>query len=814
MAILLRNLTPGTCVYLDETVNNVKTRVPYIYLGLDYNKNCILLRQYAVVNMNMSNVGSQTNVYYGNTGVHAWLKDIENGFLSRFDKNLINKTCITRVVCYSRNNSSDAGVINIQYTNCFILSAFEYSLSGNNTDDSSQSVSYLEALKTFTGTTDTYTARITYNENAQAVSIWTRTASRSTFGSYYYVPANGAQGQRTSGSSDCWIRPAISFKNYIYAVEVGTDQYYIESNYFLGTVGDLMLGTTIYIPEKVSGNITSVPYFYLGTNDVDDHILMRRNCLAEQRYINSEYKTNYEDTEIDQWLEDTSEGFLSRFREPIISFLKDTVIRYSDTNQILEINRKCFLPSCSEVGYGDLPTGNEGSSFLEAMKMAIGTNIDTSARAATIDGGGSSAYWLRSAADNQRYYVASSNTSPASAYTNSIGSARVRPMLSIMDSTPIEMHTDINNNTYIYFHSSISAYPLEEVDDGAEVFIQEKRSSTSTENIRYIYIGKSTTDANLFIRATVESSTQILDSREKCSYEASSLSAWLESTNNGFLSRFAPNIINVLVNVPIKCVDYYSLGQATGQVVEINRKCFLPSASELGLLEDPAGNDGVSIIQSFKKYYNTQSASVSCYINNATSGTMTSNYWTRSMRTGTYGESRFLLANGNKVAPYSTGYYVRPILAFSPRITVSVRGNNRSDLYINTDIESINTVDIVGDFLTGSMLIDRMITEFTDDVITTVGTGAFAFCDELNKVELPFVETISSLAFYNCYGLESIVIGTDLDTVCELENADAFYNTSQDLKIYVPDDLVDSYKEATNWTEHATKIAGISERPR
>ena len=124
MATLLRNLTPGTCVYIDETVNNVKTRVPYIYLGLDYNKNCILLRQYAVVNMSMANVDSRTNTQYNFTGVNAWLEDSANGFLSRFDKNLINKTCKTTIASYSRSSSTDqSGSINNYNTNCFILSA-------------------------------------------------------------------------------------------------------------------------------------------------------------------------------------------------------------------------------------------------------------------------------------------------------------------------------------------------------------------------------------------------------------------------------------------------------------------------------------------------------------------------------------------------------------------------------------------------------------------------------------------------------------------------------------------------------------------
>lgn len=816
MAIKLRDLTPGTCVYLDETVNNVKTRVPYIYLGLDYNKNCILLRQYAVEQRTMVNtVSGATATQYDLTEVCSWLENTENGFLSRFDDKLIKKINKTLCATYNISSSSGSGTLTRNPFRCFILSGFELGRSTSN-NEGNYSVSYVDALKTFAGTTDAATALITYNESGNAVEAWTRTAS--TFGNYVTVNISGYLSNRPRTNNTPWIRPAISFRNVVHVTELGTNQYYIESIYSIETVGDMRPGTTIYIPERVSGIITSIPYWYLGMNDAEDHIFIRQYCLADKKCINDDYSTNYEDTEIDQWLEDTNEGFLSRFRESIISFLKDTVIQYSDTNRIREINRKCFLPSYSEMGYGDLPVGNEGSSFLQIFKEIRVTNLDTNARTTSADGAGTASYWLRSAANSQQYYAAGAATTPSTYYTNAIGNAYVRPMLSMSDLTPIDVIDDM-----FYLHSSISDYSPEEIEEGSGVFIPEITGQSATTNTSYIYIGKNSSGANLFLRATTDT-TVTMSQNNICSYDNSTIDEWLNKSETGFISRFTPDILNALVNTSIKYVDYSKIDVVTGQVIEINRKCFLPSASELGFPDDPAGNDGVSILQSLRKYYNLSSATDAnirtCYVRRSSSGDKTANYWTRSMRygyrtnTSDTGKTRFLAASGSQIYNSTSNYAVRPILAFSPQITIAVRGINRSELYINADITSINTVDIIGDFLTGTMLIDRTITEFIDDVITTVGTGAFAFCNELNKVELPFVEMISSLAFYNCYGLESIAIGTDLDTVCELENADAFYNTSQDLKIYVPDDLVDSYKEATNWTEHAAKIAGISERPR
>ena len=60
MSRTISQLTPGTMVYVDETVSGVLSHVPYIYLGLDESGNARLLRQYAAVSkrMHSSNVAS------------------------------------------------------------------------------------------------------------------------------------------------------------------------------------------------------------------------------------------------------------------------------------------------------------------------------------------------------------------------------------------------------------------------------------------------------------------------------------------------------------------------------------------------------------------------------------------------------------------------------------------------------------------------------------------------------------------------------------------------------------------------------------
>lgn len=122
--------------------------------------------------------------------------------------------------------------------------------------------------------------------------------------------------------------------------------------------------------------------------------------------------------------------------------------------------------------------------------------------------------------------------------------------------------------------------------------------------------------------------------------------------------------------------------------------------------------------------------------------------------------------------------------------------------------------------------------------VTTIGNGAFNSCLYLQNAEFPRLQTVSEKAFYgntnlksitlerattiksqafgSCGKLERVILSAQV--VCALENQDAFSTTPIDGSftsvtgyIYVPDDLVESYKTATNWSTYAAKIKPISE---
>jgi surface protein len=88
----------------------------------------------------------------------------------------------------------------------------------------------------------------------------------------------------------------------------------------------------------------------------------------------------------------------------------------------------------------------------------------------------------------------------------------------------------------------------------------------------------------------------------------------------------------------------------------------------------------------------------------------------------------------------------------------------------------------------------------------------FFCCSSLTTLDLPSVTSIKKYALEKCTNLTTLILRSN--TLCTLEYVNAFNNTA--IKngtgyIYVPDNLVDTYKSATNWTTYANQIKGISE---
>ena len=138
------------------------------------------------------------------------------------------------------------------------------------------------------------------------------------------------------------------------------------------------------------------------------------------------------------------------------------------------------------------------------------------------------------------------------------------------------------------------------------------------------------------------------------------------------------------------------------------------------------------------------------------------------------------------------------------------------------------------DTSTADSIIDGTITSISNDRVTTIndyafygctalttvnfpavtnlGTYAFYGCTALTTADFSAVESLQRAAFYNCSALTSLILRNN--AVVTLVTTNAFNNSAIKTGtgyVYVPDNLVDSYKAAANWSTYAAQIKGLSE---
>lgn len=105
------------------------------------------------------------------------------------------------------------------------------------------------------------------------------------------------------------------------------------------------------------------------------------------------------------------------------------------------------------------------------------------------------------------------------------------------------------------------------------------------------------------------------------------------------------------------------------------------------------------------------------------------------------------------------------------------------------------------------------MTQFIAPKATSIKSSCFYDCTELKKVDLGEIRNLEQTHLFTNSGLETLILRQST-FVTVLSSSSPFNNTP--IKngtgyIYVPDDLVDSYKSATNWSTYANQIKPISE---
>lgn len=148
--------------------------------------------------------------------------------------------------------------------------------------------------------------------------------------------------------------------------------------------------------------------------------------------------------------------------------------------------------------------------------------------------------------------------------------------------------------------------------------------------------------------------------------------------------------------------------------------------------------------------------------------------------------------------------------------------------------ESITSIGSYAFYKCSNITISKYPDSFTG---TSAGSYTFAECPKITISSLPAsVTTIQNNAFYRCSGLTEMTINGKVTSISNsafgectslaklvlpnvtavptLSSTNALANTriaSKTGYIYVPDDLVSSFKSKTNWSTYANQIKGLSE---
>jgi hypothetical protein len=106
----------------------------------------------------------------------------------------------------------------------------------------------------------------------------------------------------------------------------------------------------------------------------------------------------------------------------------------------------------------------------------------------------------------------------------------------------------------------------------------------------------------------------------------------------------------------------------------------------------------------------------------------------------------------------------------------------------------------------------EVLAEADFPLVTTINNAAFAYCYSLSTLNVSSLTRVETRAFWGCSRLASVILRGQ--TMCTISNSDAFGGTpiaSGSGYVYVPDNLVDSYKTAQNWSTYANQIKPLSE---
>ena len=102
------------------------------------------------------------------------------------------------------------------------------------------------------------------------------------------------------------------------------------------------------------------------------------------------------------------------------------------------------------------------------------------------------------------------------------------------------------------------------------------------------------------------------------------------------------------------------------------------------------------------------------------------------------------------------------------------------------------------------------------DSITDLSSGAFENCAGLKELTLPAtVRFMGGYVFDGCDNLKQIVIKAETAPVMGIDAAGSYtiFDNCGVEKVYVPDDSLEAYKQATGWSRYPHLLDALSNKP-
>lgn len=129
-----------------------------------------------------------------------------------------------------------------------------------------------------------------------------------------------------------------------------------------------------------------------------------------------------------------------------------------------------------------------------------------------------------------------------------------------------------------------------------------------------------------------------------------------------------------------------------------------------------------------------------------------------------------------------------------PEVT-NAGGNTFNGCTLLSDVSLPKLTQLAGSAFAGCTSLEEIYLKN----LVSAGSSAFSNCSNLRIADVGPLNSLLATLFNNCASLEALILRKT--TICALGNVNTFTNSGilNGGHVYVPEDLIETYKAATNW---------------